>query len=826
MKKPDQGSSSRKATEGKRSSLPKGEEAAPDEQIRIRSAAQGPVVVRHFDAPPAFERRQSIHPRRMLPRVVEGRERHFHSTSRQLSFVPSAARLFGEAVAPDDVAIAFNTELIQPALNRLASNVGEPSAAMNRNVVLYTGNWYTAVSNDGGQTFQYIDPFRSFPDPPGLGFCCDQVVNFIPAIDTFVWLLQYGAQPNQPQADNIQRLAFAKTDDVAAGRWRLFDITTDSLGVAGQFLDFPDLAVGANALYVTTNLFSATGQSAGAAVVRIPFASIDSGQVAASRFVSQDANSFRVAQNCGATAYFATHRDTSTLQVFSWPEGQAAPSSSLVEVARWIGGAGYHSRTPDGRSWLDRADPRITGATLAGTDLYFAWSVAAGSNERPQPFIQVARINSQDLTLLENINVFDADSATCYPALSTNADGEVGISYMIGGGPRFPSHVVGVLTGARKDVVAAIGERGPLPGNGGGEWGDYLTVRPVNPDRKLFLATGYTMKGAGDGSNRDATPRFVVFGRVQGAAVAAAGGLGGQTDPTNVAAPPIATAPLKPTPPADGDPISDIDSLGVVSPDIAAKIKAAAGLVADGAPQARPAAFPAALPEQIRPGTERWHVKTGQDPDRAKVGKNVVDGVDLGAGVVESTVEELGSLPRPPGLEDDKADPPEFQDVRDGVAEITIWRVDGQIISIKHEQDGDYHLVLQGTSGQQMIAEVPRPSQEFVGDSLWLDNFEQARKEIDDKLVRRLSPNAFGLVRGKFMPHGAMRFQPRASAPLDASFATPPRDSRAPQPLFQSAIEPTAVRVTGVGFFDRSHGATGAAPNVIELHPVLKIEWL
>jgi hypothetical protein len=28
-----------------------------------------------------------------------------------------------------------------------------------------------------------------------------------------------------------------------------------------------------------------------------------------------------------------------------------------------------------------------------------------------------------------------------------------------------------------------------------------------------------------------------------------------------------------------------------------------------------------------------------------------------------------------------------------------------------------------------------------------------------------------------------------------------------------------------VGFFDRAHGATGAAPNVIELHPALKIEW-
>jgi hypothetical protein len=37
---------------------------------------------------------------------------------------------------------------------------------------------------------------------------------------------------------------------------------------------------------------------------------------------------------------------------------------------------------------------------------------------------------------------------------------------------------------------------------------------------------------------------------------------------------------------------------------------------------------------------------------------------------------------------------------------------------------------------------------------------------------------------------------------------------------------PILLRVTGVGFFDYDHGQIGAAPNVIELHPVLRIEWL
>ncbi len=188
----------------------------------------------------------------------------------------------------------------------------------------------------------------------------------------------------------------------------------------GAFLDFPDLAVGASFLYVTTNIFMADG-TAGSAVVRVPLSSIDSGQPTAEKFVSMDFQSFRVAQNCGPTAFFAAHKDTSTLEVFSWPENAAAPVSQEVAIARWIGTNGYFSRTPDGRRWLDRADPRITGATLAGSELWFAWSVDSGSNHRSKPFVQIARINSQDMTLLDNVNLFDSNSAICYAGLSSLA---------------------------------------------------------------------------------------------------------------------------------------------------------------------------------------------------------------------------------------------------------------------------------------------------------------------------------------------------------------------------------------------------------------------
>ena len=789
--------------------------ADPGTVVQLTSPSPKPVQVKHVDMPPRYEKRQSIHRRRVLPRVKEGKEREFHSQTRELTYHLQRALPLGPRDTTDDLTIVTNSELAQPGQQQLASSVGEPSVAANGQVVMYTGNWYAARSADAGQTFQYIDPFTAFPDPPNLGYCCDQVVNYIAAIDTFVWLLQYGPKSG-PDADNIQRLAFATTPNVVAGRWRLFDISTQTLGKPGLFMDFPDLAVGANFLYVTTNLFTANGQGAGAAVVRIAIADIASGTVSAQPFVSPDLNSFRVAQNCGTTAFFAAHSDTSTLKLFSWDESQAAPTSTDVGVARWIGGQGYQSRTPDGQRWLDRVDPRITGACLAGSELWFAWSVDRDSNHRPNAFVQIARIDATNSTLIENINVFDENSATAYGALSSNADNEVGISYMIGGS-QFPSHMVAILTGTRKDVLAAAGDRSPLDS----QWGDYLTVRPLFPDRKLFAATGYTMKGAGDGSNRDATPRYVVFGRSGNAQPAP----GPTPDPaTPPPKPPVPPAPAPPAPPQGSGPITDVNTLPVVNAAVAAQIKAAAGLGAAPAPQAAPKAL--AVGELDKPGTERWQVKTGQDPDRVKVGKNVIGGSDLGAGIVESTVEELISLPRPPGLTDPSKDPPQFTSVRVGVTEITIWRIVATIIALKHEADGDYHLVLQGASGANMVAEVPTPTTVFVGDSPWLTNIGQARQEIDDKLVKHLSPAAFALWNDKYVPLGALTFQMRPTAHPAMLFQTPGQNAAPVQPLFATQITPTLARITGVGFFDRAHGATGAAPNVIELHPVLKIEWM
>lgn len=90
--------------------------------------------------------------------------------------------------------------------------------------------------------------------------------------------------------------------------------------------------------------------------------------------------------------------------------------------------------------------------------------------------------------------------------------------------------------------------------------------------------------------------------------------------------------------------------------------------------------------------------------------------------------------------------------------------------------DSDYHLVLQDDQGNTMVAEIPSPA--CVGDaSPFATRIATARAAFDAQLTATTS--------------------------------------------FQTANVP--VQITGVGFFDFPHGQHGAAPNVIELHPVLDI---
>ncbi len=160
-------------------------------------------------------------------------------------------------------------------------------------------------------------------------------------------------------------------------------------------------------------------------------------------------------------------------------------------------------------------------------------------------------------------------------------------------------------------------------------------------------------------------------------------------------------------------------------------------------------------------GVERWTVKTLSDSSAGTV--------DL-SDTVNTTIEELVALPRPPSLP---------RRSRANAVERTLYRVEARLLFLFSEHDHDYHLVLASPRDTTitMIAEVPEPSCAGACVSGFAPVYARVRQTLFDYLNSPQSPK---------------------------------------RPL---------VRVTGVGFFDFRHGQRGVAPNAIELHPVLAVEF-
>jgi hypothetical protein len=129
-----------------------------------------------------------------------------------------------------------------------------------------------------------------------------------------------------------------------------------------------------------------------------------------------------------------------------------------------------------------------------------------------------------------------------------------------------------------------------------------------------------------------------------------------------------------------------------------------------------------------------------------------------------------------------------------------------------------------------MIGEVPIPHPPFVDKSSpWTAAILRVREAIDQTLLARLSPADFVQLDDTFVPREAL---PPGAHPLSMPamlprFETPQEGEEAMLPTFKTRVSPTAARITGVGFFDKVHGQMGVSLlNGIELHPILKIEWL
>src|SRR5215467_3916772 len=135
----------------------------------------------------------------------------------------------------------------------------------------------------------------------------------------------------------------------------------------------------------------------------------------------------------------------------------------------------------------------------------------------------------------------------------------------------------------------------------------------------------------------------------------------------------------------------------------------------------------------------------------------------------DSTIAYLTALPAPPT-------PSRRYDMRYAPVETTVYRISAALVRLSYAQDDrDYHLVVADATGRTMITEAPDPT--CAAGSILIRQMEDVRGRIESR------------------------------------FSSLPATPGVP------------VTITGVGFFDTIHNVIGQAPNGIELHPIVEIDW-
>ena len=171
-----------------------------------------------------------------------------------------------------------------------------------------------------------------------------------------------------------------------------------------------------------------------------------------------------------------------------------------------------------------------------------------------------------------------------------------------------------------------------------------------------------------------------------------------------------------------------------------------------------------------------WPLPANTEPTQCGVERwSVKTGTDLDAPLVNlssatpTAIATMYRWPRPASLPNNNRIWPYEQ---------TLWVVNATLTKYKREDDSDYHLVLTDEDGNTLVTELA-----------W------------SGCVDSNSPFASAIA--------------SARAKFDANLTA--------TTSFKTTSVP--VKLSGVGFFDYLHGQTGMAPNGIELHPVLDINF-
>jgi hypothetical protein len=441
-------------------------------------------------------------------------------------------------IVPANLKMIQNTALGLSGTNGQTAVNDDTSVANVGNDVFYVGDFYAALSTDGGASWSYIDPASAFPASYD-GFCCDQQVIYVPSVNLVFWALLY---LQDSTGNNEVRLAVANPAGLESGTWTYFDFTnqspppsclTDPSGPnctglsTGIAFDYPQIAYSANDFYLTANLGTNSQGYMFSIIFRCPLADLAGGQTnncdsyyAASGLGYGDA--FTPVSGASTTMYWADHADLSHLAVYAWTEGRPWESISVQTVEHSQYPTNFSCPSPDGTDMCagDNSWNPIHGGWLNGNVLAFQWDAGKGPGGLgtfPYPYIHVVEIDTRSMSLIDEPVIWSNWVAYAYAASAINQSGNVALSLAYSGNGYYPGSALMIRYSPNptswQPVNLLEGTNGPPAGN---DWGDYLTVR-TGGDGETWVATAYVLQGACTGDVNFYTacpqvqPRFLWF---------------------------------------------------------------------------------------------------------------------------------------------------------------------------------------------------------------------------------------------------------------------------------------------------------------------------
>ena len=421
--------------------------------------------------------------------------------------------------APDPV--VFNKYTNTTVSSPVSNTAADISGADSNNVVMMSGNWYIDYSIDGGNTFSTINPTTIFPENLFGGFCCDQIIQYVPSIERFVWLLQY-SQVNKI-GPNAYRLATASPQDIINSKctsWTYWDLTSTTFGIGTNWMDYPDLSVGDNFLYMSADVVGS-----GLFITRIPLNEIRTGSTINFQFTNASSGDIgfdgrrtsyggHISQNTGNEAFWSGHVDNGTMQIFRWHESSTSYSWRNLDVNNWPQNT-ITSTNPNGNDWLNKLSgfPKhaVIGITRRNNELWMAWTASSGDGGHggfkfPHPHVQVIKMDINNYHVIEQMQIWNPNHAFAYPCFATNSRNEVGITLGWGGGNTFNGNTA---VGIMGDFVVWYRDGSTWSTN---RWGDYVTARRSGTNDQLFGGFGFVTTGNST-ANYAFEPFYVLFGR-------------------------------------------------------------------------------------------------------------------------------------------------------------------------------------------------------------------------------------------------------------------------------------------------------------------------